>query len=314
MKEVTDIQFANVDKFAVCMIASWYISNIGVLLLNKYLLSLWGFKYPIFLTMLHMLSCLILSVVIRLTGLVPRQHIRSRRHLFKVFVLSIVFVVSVVGGNISLRFIPVSFNQAIGATTPFFTALLSLCILRKKETAEVYITLVPVVVGIVLASNSEPLFHLWGFLACFTATFARALKSVLQGLLLTNENERLDSLNLLLFMSPSALAILSISSKIMEPLAFETMLSNCKSSRIFGFVLVVNCSIAFLVNLSNFMVTKCTSPLTLQVLGNAKGAVAVVVSILLFRNPVSSTGMIGYTITVFGVVFYSEAKKRSGKI
>lgn len=177
-----------------------------------------------------------------------------------------------------------------------------------------YITLVPVVVGIVLASNSEPLFHLWGFLACFTATFARALKSVLQGLLLTNENERLDSLNLLLFMSPSALAILSISSKIMEPLAFETMLSNCKSSRIFGFVLVVNCSIAFLVNLSNFMVTKCTSPLTLQVLGNAKGAVAVVVSILLFRNPVSSTGMIGYTITVFGVVFYSEAKKRSGKI
>ena len=68
-----------------------------------------------------------------------------------------------------------------------------------------YITLVPVVVGIVLASNSEPLFHLWGFLACFMATFARALKSVLQGLLLTNENERLDSLNLLLFMSPSAL-------------------------------------------------------------------------------------------------------------
>ena len=68
-----------------------------------------------------------------------------------------------------------------------------------------YITLVPVVVGIVLACNSKQLFHLWGFLACFMATFARALKSVLQGLLLTNENERLDSLNLLLFMSPIAL-------------------------------------------------------------------------------------------------------------
>ena len=77
--------------------------------------------------------------------------------------------------------------------------------LLAKKLQKVYITLVPVVVGIVLASNSEPLFHLWGFLACFTATFARALKSVLQGLLLTNENERLDSLNLLLFMSPSAL-------------------------------------------------------------------------------------------------------------
>lgn len=51
--------------------------------------------------------------------------------------------------------------------------------------------------------------------------------------------------------------------------------------------------------------------LVLQVLGNAKGAVAVVVSILIFRNPVSVTGMLGYTLTVFGVILYSEAKKRS---
>lgn len=50
-----------------------------------------------------------------------------------------------------------------------------------------------------------------------------------------------------------------------------------------------------------------------QVLGNAKGAVAVVVSILIFRNPVSVTGMAGYTLTVIGVILYSEAKKRSNK-
>lgn len=36
-----------------------------------------------------------------------------------------------------------------------------------------------------------------------------------------------------------------------------------------------------------------------------------VVSILIFRNPVSVTGMLGYSLTVFGVVLYSEAKKRS---
>lgn len=48
-----------------------------------------------------------------------------------------------------------------------------------------------------------------------------------------------------------------------------------------------------------------------QVLGNAKGAVAVVISILIFKNPVSVTGMLGYTLTVFGVILYSEAKKRS---
>jgi uncharacterized membrane protein len=53
--------------------------------------------------------------------------------------------------------------------------------------------------------------------------------------------------------------------------------------------------------------------MSLQVLGNAKGAVAVVVSIMIFRNPVSITGMLGYTLTVIGVILYSESKKRSNK-
>lgn len=48
-----------------------------------------------------------------------------------------------------------------------------------------------------------------------------------------------------------------------------------------------------------------------QVLGNAKGAVAVVVSILIFKNPVTVTGMLGYTVTVIGVILYGEAKKRN---
>lgn len=53
--------------------------------------------------------------------------------------------------------------------------------------------------------------------------------------------------------------------------------------------------------------------LKLQVLGNAKGAVAVVVSILIFRNPVTPLGIFGYSITVLGVILYSEAKKASTK-
>lgn len=290
-----------VDYFAISMICVWYCSNIGVLLLNKYLLSVWGFRYPIFLTMLHMLSCFILSIIVRCFGNSNnRQQIKSRKHMLKIAVLAIVFVISVVGGNISLKFIPVSFNQAIGATTPFFTAMLSLIILRKKETTEVYMTLVPVVIGIVLASNSEPLFNIYGFIACLIATFARALKSVLQGLLLTSETEHLDSLNLLLFMSPFALAILVISAFTMERNAWSAIAENFEKSSLFTFTLTLNCLIAYLVNLSNFLVTKCTSPLTLQVLGNAKGAVAVIVSILIFRNPVSIAGMIGYTITAFG--------------
>lgn len=45
-----------------------------------------------------------------------------------------------------------------------------------------------------------------------------------------------------------------------------------------------------------------------QVLGNAKGVVAVVLSLIYFRNPVTFYSVFGYAITVTGVVMYSQVR------
>lgn len=297
--------------FTVVLISSWYFSNIGVLLLNKYLLSNYGFKYPIFLTMCHMTACALLSYIgIAWLKLAPMQTIRSRSQLVKIAALSVIFSMSVVGGNISLRFLPVSFNQAVGATTPFFTALFAYLVTFKREAWITYATLVPVVAGVVIASGGEPSFHLYGFIMCIGATAARALKSVLQGILLSSEGEKLNSMNLLLYMAPIAVLVLLPAALIMEPNVMSICVALARQDKFMAFLLIVNSAMAYFVNLTNFLVTKHTSALTLQVLGNAKGAVAVVVSILLFRNPVSFIGMAGYTLTVFGVVLYGESKRR----
>ncbi|KAL7608422.1 probable sugar phosphate/phosphate translocator At1g12500 [Lactuca sativa] len=294
------------------IIASWYLSNIGVLLLNKYLLSFYGFRYPIFLTMLHMISCTFYSLIaIRWFQIVPFQQISSRKQFFKIFALSAIFCFSVVCGNTSLRYLPVSFNQAIGATTPFFTAIFAFLITCKKESAEVYFALMPVVFGIVLASNSEPLFHLFGFLMCVGSTAGRALKSVVQGLLLTSDSEKLHSMNLLLYMAPMAAAILLPFTLYIEGNVLGKTLEKAKSDSFMVFLLIGNATVAYLVNLTNFLVTKHTSALTLQVLGNAKAAVAAVVSVMIFKNPVTAMGISGFGVTIMGVVLYSEARKRS---
>jgi hypothetical protein len=51
-------------------------------------------------------------------------------------------------------YLPLSFNQAIGATTPFFSANFAFLITCKEESVEVSCALLPVVFGIVLASHS----------------------------------------------------------------------------------------------------------------------------------------------------------------
>ncbi|XP_011032188.1 PREDICTED: probable sugar phosphate/phosphate translocator At5g05820 [Populus euphratica] len=298
--------------FSLGLIASWYSSNIGVLLLNKYLLSNYGFKYPIFLTLCHMMACSMFSyIAISWLKIVPLQTMRSKSQFLKISALGIIFCSSVVAGNISLRYLPVSFNQAIGATTPFFTAVFAYLMTLGREGWLTYVSLVPVVAGCVIASGGEPSFNLFGFLMCIGATAARALKTVVQGILLSSEGERLHSMNLLMYMAPVAVAVLVPAAYFMEGDVVGITISLARDDKKFIFYLIFNSSLAYLVNLTNFLVTKHTSALTLQVLGNAKGAVAVVISILIFRNPVSVTGIFGYSITVAGVVLYNEAKKRS---
>ena len=58
--------------------------------------------------------------------------------------------------------------------------------------------------GINLASDRRPLFHLFGFLICIGYTAERALKLVVQGILLTSKAEKLHPINSLLHMAPVA--------------------------------------------------------------------------------------------------------------
>ncbi|XWS11929.1 hypothetical protein CRYUN_Cryun37aG0047500 [Craigia yunnanensis] len=183
-------------------------------------------------------------VAINFLEIVPRQHILSRKQFFKIFALSVIFCFSVVCGNTSLRYIPVSFNQALGATTPSFTAIFAFLITCKKESAEVYFVLLPVVFGIVLASNSKPLFNLFGFLVCISSTAGRALKSVVQGILLTSEAERLHSMNLLLYMAPMAAMILLPITLYMEGNVATVRPEKATSDSFIIFLLVGNATVA----------------------------------------------------------------------
>nr|GEV89898.1 probable sugar phosphate/phosphate translocator At3g11320 [Tanacetum cinerariifolium] len=144
---------------------------------------------------------------------------------------------------------------------------------------------------------------------CIGVTAARALKSVLQGILLSSEGEKLNSMNLLLYIAPIAVVILLPATLFMEENVVGITIALARKD-----------VEKYILSGENVMYSKVIlyhgPDLTLflfiyQVLGSAKGAVAVVVSIMIFKNPVSVTGMLGYLLTVLGVILYSEAKKRT---
>ncbi|KAG1363603.1 putative UDP-galactose transporter 1 [Cocos nucifera] len=68
--------------------------------------------------------------------------------------------------------------------------------------------------------------------------------------------------------------------------------------------------LAFCLNFSIFYVIHSTTAVTFNVAGNLKVAVAVLVSWLIFRNPISVLNAVGCAITLSGCTFYGFVRHK----
>ncbi|KAG2452203.1 hypothetical protein HYH02_003234 [Chlamydomonas schloesseri] len=306
---------ATVKIFA--LVIAWYGVNIALLIANKWLISETGFRDTTLLTLLHMVTCMLASGALMGAGLVPAKSM-SMPLLFKVAILSLSFTVSVAACMASLAYIPASFAQALGASTPVITAVLALLIQGRLEVGRwgggavgeadrvTYAALLPVVGGIALASGGEPLFSLLGLGLQLLACTARSLKTVLQAAMLTDDRDKFHPMALLGYTSAISACFLLPLVAAVEPRGLHNMRQLHAESAHFTPLLLVSCLSAFLVNWTNFVISKMLGALTLQVLGNFKNVVAAGASIAVFNNPVTAMGLTGYGITAFGVFLYSH--------
>ena len=94
-----------------------------------------------------------------------------------------------------------------------------------------------------------------------------------QGKLLEDSSEKMNSINLLKHMTPIAAIVLMVMVAILEPDITDSIPRyGSPHFTPFAVLMLINGLLSFLVNLSNFLVTNYTSPLTLQVLALSPSA------------------------------------------
>lgn len=289
------------DPVAVFYILAWFTANVVLVVYNKALVQFYGFRFPIFTTSLHMLVCSIGTFIVLNTPAFDLQ-VPTKRQTVSIVALTLFFCLSVVFGNMSFLYVSLAFNQIVGAATPIFTTLVSAAIGRYEGLAT-YVSLLPIVGGVILSVKGEIDFNLTGFLFCFSATIFRAIKTVTQSLLLKKgQPDSLTSLNLLLYMS-------TLSFMILFPfvIRFEGDVLHAHGFKTLGAV-AGSGLVAFAVNFLGFQVTKHTSALTLQVAGSVKLMLAIFLSSVVFSSEMSWTSIIGCLTTCVGVVCYIFSK------
>jgi len=307
-------QITNVEANTILSVLGWFILNISIANVNKWIFSKYDFQYPVFLTLIHIVCSMILSSFTIRCGWYPLNEIKTwDKWCSKILPLAGIFCASVAAGNIGLKYIFVSYAQIVTATTPLFTVLVTSLFTTTHLKWEIYLSMIPIAGGVGLASWEEADFHLFGFLAIVIATALRAIKSVWQGVLLSDEDDKIDALSLLYYMSPPCFFMLLLMTMIFEPeiIMYSTYIMGILTNASLIFWLFLSGLIAFVLNMMNLLVTKYTSAVTLQVLGNVKVVLSIIVSVFIFQNQVSFLAWLGCTITLLGVNWYTLAMKRT---
>jgi hypothetical protein len=304
-----------------CWLAVWTANNVGVTLLNKVAFSTVDFKYPYFLSFVHMVCNSIGTYYVFWSlkrdaktgreGLFHRWFGENlvRKDLDKtgrryILLFSFIFSLNIAIGNVSLRHVSVNFNQVMRSLVPAFSIVMGMLV-GRKFTCRRILSVTPVVVGVAMACFGDMTYTALGFFYTCCCVVLSALKVVAAGEMLTGAL-KLHPVDLLGHLAPLAmmqcLALSVATGEFAEILARpELYWTDLKPMA----VVVVSGFFSFSLNVTSFMTNKMTSPLTLCIAGNVKQVLMIAISTIVFSTPITVLNGSGIVVVLIGSSLYS---------
>ncbi|KAB2629140.1 UDP-galactose transporter 1 [Pyrus ussuriensis x Pyrus communis] len=288
-------------------ILQWWGFNVTVIVMNKWIFQKLDFKFPLTVSCIHFIcSAIGAYIVIKVLKLKPLITVDPEDRWRRIFPMSFVFCINIVLGNVSLRYIPVSFMQTIKSFTPATTVVLQCLVWRKYFDWRIWCSLIPIVGGILLTSATELSFNMFGFCAALFGCLATSTKTILAESLL--HGYKFDSINTVYYMAPFATMILAVPAMLLEGNGVIEWL-HTHQTLVPSLVIIFSSGVlAFCLNFSIFYVIHSTTAVTFNVAGNLKVAVAVLVSWMIFKNPIPALNAVGCGITLLGCTFYGYVR------
>jgi len=307
--------------FFSAWILAWTLNNVGVTLLNKAVFAVVDFKYPYFLSFVHMICnymgtfyvfwSLKREVKRNAEGPFHRwfgdQLVRKdldpvgRRYMLA---FSVIFSLNIAIGNVSLRHASVNFNQIFRSLVPAVTIAMGLVMGRKFSFCRI-LSVSPIIVGVAMACFGDITFTPLGFFYTSCCVFLAALKAVAAGEMLTG-SLKMHPVDLLGHLSPLAMVQCLFLSAATGELAEIMARPELYLTDLTPMAVVVISGIgAFTLNITSLMVNKLTSPLTLCIAGNVKQVLMIVISTLIFATPITLLNGFGIVLVIVGSSVYS---------
>ena len=288
----------------------WMSISMSVILFNKYILAYSGFKYPIALTMWHMVFCTTVSaVLVRGTGTTKRLHMPRKEYVNRVVPIGALYAASLWLSNSAYLHLSVSFIQMTKALMPGLVYACGVAFGMEKLTRVTTLNMVIIAVGVAIAAYGEIDFVWIGVIEQLSALLFEAMRLMLVQVLITKQGYGMNPIQSLYYVSPACAACLAL------PFAFVELpeIMNDYGLVIDYPMLVLNALTAFALNLAVFLLIGKTSALTMNIAGVIKDWMLIFASQHLFGNTVSFLNYVGYVIAFLSVGMYNFNKLRAAK-
>jgi len=299
----------------VFFVSLWYFFNVQYNIENKRLLKVYSAAPAV--------AWMQLAAGVPIVGLIwasrfVRPPALSRNDLGKLFIVAICFSLGQLSTVASLSSVAVSFTHAVKALEPAVNAIASALVLKQVFHPIVYTTLVPIFIGVAMASASEISFTLYGFSTPMASNFAFVGRNILAtkfgalGDMGAGKVERKTNQLAILTMMSTCISlplVLVMPRGLREVgVAWEETMGNGVAPSDVLYYMVTSGFYFFMYQLSSFWVLSQVPPITHSVLNTLKRCVVIAVSMMVFKNPVTVQNIAGTSLALLGVLLYSLTK------
>ncbi|KAI0598208.1 TPT-domain-containing protein [Biscogniauxia sp. FL1348] len=288
-------------------IACWiFFSNLTILF-NKWLISSAGFCYPVILAWWHMtFATLATQALARTTTLLDGRrkiHMTGRVYARAVVPIGILYSCSMVSSNLVYLYLSVPFIQMLKATGPVVTLLVSWVWGVERPTLTTALYTLVIVAGVLVASAGEMHFSWPGLAYQAGGVLFESVRLVMIQHLVSDAGLRMDPLVSLYYYAPvCALANLLVSC-LSGWGSFEWRHATDAGLG----MLLLNASVAFLLNVSSVLLIGKTSSLVLVLTGILKNILLVAVAVALWGTPLAGLQLAGYGLALLGLLLYQSS-------